>query len=146
MTSRLLAQVESLRTFIVIFATGEEPIEGLKRFARENQVAGAQLTGVGAFQRVTIGFFDWQRKDYLRRTYDEQMEVLTLAGNIATKEDAPEIHAHVALAKADGTAHGGHLLEANVRPTLEVIVTETPAYLRRRFDSGTGLYLLQPPL
>jgi predicted DNA-binding protein with PD1-like motif len=52
------------------------------------------------------------------------------------------VHAHVVLGKADATAHGGHLVEGHVRPTLEIIVTETPRHLRRRFDPHSKLALI----
>ena len=142
MTSRLLNDASGLRTFAVVFSTGDEAVSGLKRFADENRVSGAQVTALGAFSKVTVAFFDWQQKDYRRIQFDEQMEVLSLTGNIGVKEGAPALHAHVALGRADGTAHGGHLIEASVRPTLEVIVTETPAHLHRRFDPETGLHLI----
>lgn len=146
MKNKLLNESDGLRTFAVVFATGDEPVQGLIRFAGEHGIRSAQLTAIGAFERVTVGYFDWQDKDYRRIQFDEQMEVLTLSGNLATKDDAPALHAHVALGRADGTAHGGHLLEATVRPTLEVIVTETPAHLGRRFDRETGLHLIDPDL
>ena len=142
MTSRLLSEAGRLRTFAVVFSTGDEAVAGLRKFARENGIRGAQVTALGAFSSVTVGFFDWQRKDYRRIDFDEQMEVLSLTGNIGVKEDDPALHAHVALGRADGTAHGGHLIAAVVRPTLEVIVTETPAHLQRRFDPETGLHLI----
>jgi predicted DNA-binding protein with PD1-like motif len=74
---------------------------------------------------------------------EEQVEVLSLTGDISLAPDAtPQLHVHVVLGKHDGTAHGGHLLEAEVRPTLEVVVTETPANLRRRQDPESGLALI----
>ncbi len=90
-----------------------------------------------------LGYFDWQRKEYRRIPIDEQVEVLNLTGNIALEGGEPKLHSHIVLGKADGTAHGGHLLEAHVRPTLEVIVTESPRHLERRSDPETGLALLR---
>jgi predicted DNA-binding protein with PD1-like motif len=43
---------------------------------------------------------------------------------------------------ADGTTRGGHLLEGYARPTLELILTESPAQLRRRFNPAAGLALI----
>jgi uncharacterized protein len=68
--------------------------------------------------------------------------VLSLVGDIALKDDGPQVHAHVVLGKADGTAHGGHVLEAHVWPTLEVVLTESPKHLHRKFDPETGLALI----
>jgi predicted DNA-binding protein with PD1-like motif len=142
MTTRLLYEHAGLRTFAVIFDTSDDPLEGLARFAREHGVRGAQLTAIGAFQRVTLGYFDWTRKDYRRIAFDEQLEVLALTGNVAVKDGEPALHIHVVLGRGDGTAHGGHLLEASVRPTLEVVVVETPGHLQRRADRVTGLALI----
>ena len=142
MKSKLLNEHGGIRTFAVVFATGDEPVEGLTRFAREQQITGAQLTAIGAFSAATVAFFDWQRKEYQPIVLDEQVEVLALTGNLGEKDGKPALHAHVVLGRADGTARGGHLLDARVRPTLEVVVTETPQHLRRRFDPETGLALI----
>ena len=142
MHSKLLFSDGGLRTFAVVFSTGDDPVAGLKTFAGEHRIIGAQLTAIGAFSRATVGYFDWERKDYLRIAVDEQVEVLVLTGNLGTKDDKPALHAHVVLGRRDGAAQGGHLLEATVQPTLEVMVIETPQHLRRRFDAATGLPLL----
>jgi predicted DNA-binding protein with PD1-like motif len=89
-----------------------------------------------------LGYFDWQRKDYRRIAIEEQVEVLNLTGNVALADGKPKLHPHIVVGKADGSAHGGHLLEGHVRPTLEVVVTESPAHLQRRSDPETGLPLL----
>jgi predicted DNA-binding protein with PD1-like motif len=140
--TKLLDQSGRLRTFAVVFRTGDDPLKGLEQFARDHGVTGAQFTGIGALSRVVIGYFDWQRKDYERVIIDEQVEVLTLAGNIGRKSGEAALHAHIVLGRRDGSACGGHLLEAAVRPTLEVIVLETPQHLSRRFDETTGLALI----
>jgi predicted DNA-binding protein with PD1-like motif len=140
--SKLLFSDGGLRTFAVVFSTGDDPVAGLKTFAAEHRIIGAQLTAIGAFSRATVGYFDWQRKDYLRIAVDEQVEVLALTGNLGTKDDEPALHAHVVLGRRDGAAQGGHLLEATVQPTLEVMVVETPQHLTRRFDAATGLPLI----
>ena len=142
MKSKLLNEHGGLRTFAVVFDSGDEAVEGLKRFARENQIRGAQLTAIGAFSGVTVGYFDWQKKDYKRIALPEQVEVLTLAGNIGTKDDGVALHAHIVLGRSDGSACGGHLLEGRVRPTLEVVVIETPRHLQRRVNPETGLALI----
>ena len=69
--------------------------------------------------------------------------MLSLVGDVAIEGLAPKVHAHVVVGKRDGTAHGGHLLEARVRPTLEVILIQSPGYLRRRFDDRSKLALIE---
>jgi hypothetical protein len=90
-----------------------------------------------------LGYFDWERKTYKRIPVEEQVEVVSLLGDFALQENAPKLHAHVVLGKSDGSALGGHLLEAEVRPTLEVIVIDSPSYLRRVVDPESGLALIR---
>lgn len=142
MKNKLLNEHGGLRTFAVVFDTGDEAVAGLEQFAREHGIRGAQLTAIGAFMEVTVGYFDWQQKDYRRIRFADQLEVLTLAGNIGMKGDGVALHAHVVLGRSDGTACGGHLLEGRVRPTLEVIVMETARHLQRRTNPDTGLALI----
>jgi hypothetical protein len=131
------------RTFALVFETGDRVIEGLEAFAVKANLWGAHFTGIGAFQQVTLGYFDWETKSYKKIPVDRQVEVLTLAGDVALWEGRPKVHAHVVIGSSDGTAQGGHLLEAQVRPTLELIITETPVHLRREMDKETGLPLIR---
>jgi predicted DNA-binding protein with PD1-like motif len=131
------------RSFAVVLDTGDEVTSCLLAFAKEQGLSAAEFTGLGAFSDAVLGYFDWQKKDYARIRIEEQVEVLNLTGNIALADGTPKLHPHIVLGKADGTAHGGHLLEGHVRPTLEVIVTESPVHLRRKSDPETGLALIE---
>ena len=132
------------RVIAVVFDTGEEPVAALTAFARDHGFHAASFSAIGAFQDATLGYFDWEKKDYERIEVREQVEVLALTGDIALQEGKPRIHAHVVLGRRDGSAHGGHLLQAKVRPTLELVLTESPTYLRRQFDPASGLALIRP--
>jgi predicted DNA-binding protein with PD1-like motif len=136
-------QADGARTIALVFDTGDEPMEGLLDFARRERLSAGHFTAIGAFAEVTLGYFDWSRKDYVRIAVREQVEVLSLVGDIALEGTDPRVHAHVVVGKRDGTAHGGHLLEARVRPTLEVILGEPPGHLRRRFDPASNLALIE---
>ncbi|HEY2376029.1 MAG TPA: PPC domain-containing DNA-binding protein [Gemmatimonadaceae bacterium] len=130
------------RTFALVFDTGDEPMTSLSIFANQLGLAASHFTGIGAFSGVVLGYFDWKRKEYDRIPIDEQVEVLSLVGDISLAEGKPTVHAHVVVGKADGTAHGGHLLEAHVRPTLEIVLVESPVHLRRAYDSESGIPLI----
>jgi uncharacterized protein len=131
------------KTFALVFDTGEEVVAGLLQFARDQKLSGAHLTAIGAFERVTLGFFDVARKDYKKIAIQEQVELMSLVGNIAHDDKGvPKLHAHVVVGKSDGSAHGGHLLDAYVRPTLEVVVVEASQHLRRTLRGEFGLALL----
>jgi predicted DNA-binding protein with PD1-like motif len=142
MKSKLL-QDGPEKTFALVFDAGEEVVAGLLQFAKDHKLSGAHLTAIGAFERVTLGFFDVAKKDYKKIAIQEQVELMSLIGNIARDEKAdPKLHAHVVVGKSDGTAHGGHLLDAYVRPTLEVVVVEASQHLRRTMRGEFGLALL----
>ncbi|HXE52962.1 MAG TPA: PPC domain-containing DNA-binding protein [Tepidisphaeraceae bacterium] len=143
MKSKRLGTDSDRKTFALIFDQGDEVMEKLKTFVNENHVTAASFTAIGAFSAATLAWFDWQTKDYKKIPIDEQVEVLMLAGDVSLKPDGqPQVHAHVVIGKADGSAHGGHLFEAKVRPTLELILTESPSHLRRKHDPRSGLALI----
>ncbi len=131
------------KTFALVLDTGDEFMSELTSFAKDKDLDASSLTALGAFSDATLGYFDMERKEYEKIPVEEQVEVLSLIGTIAPKDDGePQVHAHVVLGKADGTTRGGHLLEAHVRPTLEVVLTESPEHLQRRTDEETGLPLI----
>jgi predicted DNA-binding protein with PD1-like motif len=129
-------------TYVLVCDKGDEVMEALAGFASELELSAAHFTAIGAFSDVTLGFFDPERKDYSRITIDEQVEALSLVGDITRENAKPRVHAHVVIGKRDGTAHGGHLLSARVWPTLEVVLVESPSHLRRKVDQETGLPLI----
>jgi uncharacterized protein len=133
------------RTYALIFDTGDEITSTLKQFAREHQLGGSSFKAIGALSDARVGWFNWETKKYeTAAEFREQVEVLSLIGDIALHDGNPEVHAHMVVGKRDGTAHGGHLLEAHVRPTLEVILTESPDKLRKEHDPDSGLALIRP--
>lgn len=129
-------------TFALVFEKGDEVMTELTAFARSRQLASAHFTAIGALSDVTLGYFDRQKKTYTKIPIREQVEVLSLVGDIALEEGKPKPHAHVVVGKPDGSAHGGHLIAGHVWPILELVLTASPAYLRRKSDPETGLALL----
>lgn len=142
MKSKLLDDAGE-KTFVLVFETGDQVAAGLTEFAKAEQLGAAHFTAIGAFQELTLGYFDWESKQYQKIPLREQVEVLSLAGNLALSDGSPKLHAHVVVGKRDGTAHGGHLIEAIVRPTLEVVLIESPKHLERRHDPKSGLALIR---
>jgi predicted DNA-binding protein with PD1-like motif len=138
MKSRVIHEGQGQRTYVVVLDSGEEAIDCLQSFAEAECLSAAQLTAIGAFESAVVGFLDWRLKDYERYPVAEQTEVLSLLGDIAVDQAGkPKLHVHAVLARRNAVTLGGHLLEGRVRPTLEVIITESPAHLQR-------LYTLRP--
>lgn len=142
MKSKLLNWETGPRTFALIFDQDDEMIMELQEFAKQQQLTGSHFTAIGAFSQVTLGYFRRENMEYKNIPVNEQVEVLSLVGNIAMKGNDCKIHAHVVLGRQNGSTLGGHIQNATVWPTLEVILTEEPAYLKRTIDDTTGLALI----
>jgi predicted DNA-binding protein with PD1-like motif len=133
-----------IKTYLLVFHTGQEVMKGLLAFASKHKLTAGHLTGIGAISGAVIGYFDPEKKAYLRNHEKGQAEVLSLTGNLALDDDEPFFHVHVALGRRDGSARGGHLFEATVRPTVELILTTYQMRVQRKIDPETGLPLLDP--
>jgi uncharacterized protein len=129
-------------THAVVLDSGDEAVSVLGKFAQEQRIEAASLSAIGAFERAVVGYFDWAKKDYKRIPVEEQVEVLSLLGDVAVSDGKPTLHIHAVLGRSDGSVVGGHLLEGHVRPTLEVVFVEPPAHLKKRKDPETGLALI----
>lgn len=132
------------KTYAVVFETGEELASGLKEFAQAQELTSSSFKAIGAFSSVRLAWFDWEKKEYRPSVvFNEQVELVSLIGDVALKDGEPQVHAHVVVARADGSAYGGHLLEAYVRPTCEVILTESAPNLHKEIDPESGLALIK---
>jgi predicted DNA-binding protein with PD1-like motif len=144
MKSKVVSGSTDSRTTIVVLDSGEEAFSALTRFANDVGISGASLTAIGAFENAIVGWFDFATKSYKKIKVDEQCEVLSAIGDVAIGDDGKaSLHVHVVLGLADGTTRGGHLLEGKVRPTLEVVLEEASAGLRRRKRPELGIALIE---
>jgi uncharacterized protein len=132
------------KTFVLVFETNDELMGILHAFASEQRLASASFKVIGALSSVRLGWLNWDTKQYEPSvSLDEQVELVSLIGDIAMKDGEPQVHAHAVVGKRDGTAHGGHLLQARVRPTCEVVLTESPAHLKKEFEPTAGIALIK---
>lgn len=143
MKSKLVAANAGERTYVLVLNVGEDAFQTITRFANEEGVSAASLTALGAFSNATVGWFDLAEKTYRKIPVNEQCEVLSAIGDIAIDDKGkPSLHAHVVLGLSDGSTRGGHLLEGQVQPTLEVTLVEVPVHLRRKQRPELGLALI----
>ena len=143
MKTRVVSDQPGEQVRVVILDSGEEAFATLTRFANQTGISAASLSAIGAFERATVGWFDFASKSYRKIEVNEQCEVLSAIGDIAVGDDGKaSLHIHIVLGLSDGSTHGGHLLTGMVRPTLEVVVTEVPAKLRRKKRADLGIALI----
>ena len=144
MQSRLVSRPGETRIWFAVLETSEEVKQQLLALVEQEKISAASFVALGAFEKATIAYFDWEKKNYQPIPVTQQVEVITLIGDVVPDEkNKPALHAHTILGLPDGTTRGGHLMEGHVRPTLEVTVTETPAHLVRRKQPGLGVALIE---
>ena len=146
MQVQLLNPGEPTKQYAVIFYQGDEAFSGLLEFAEKYHVTSAHFTAIGALNGATLGWFDPQRKMYKKIRINGQHEVIGMSGDIALYEGKPVVHTHMIVGNPDGTTEGGHVLDAHVSPTLEVMVTVDPVTTQKRFDPATDLTLIDPAM
>jgi predicted DNA-binding protein with PD1-like motif len=135
---------ENPKTYVLILETGEEIASSLKQFAQEQRLLGSSFKAIGALSSAKLGWFNWETRKYQTAcALEEQVELVSLIGDIAEKDGQPQVHAHLVVARSDGSAFGGHLLEARVRPTCEIVLTESPQHLQKRMDPESGIPLIR---
>ena len=135
MQYELLAESPN-KTYVLIFDIGDEVVSTLTQFAKDQSLAGSRVEAIGAFSDLTVAWFSWEKKQYMPIPIQEQVEVVSFLGNVALFNGQPVLHLHVVVAKSDGSAYGGHLVSGHARPTLEMVITESPKHLQRAFNNN----------
>jgi predicted DNA-binding protein with PD1-like motif len=140
---KLSQEASGLRTWAVVLEPGDELMNALLQVASDEGITGADFTAIGACRRITLAWWDWEAKQYREQELDEQVELASLVGNIAaTADGGTKVHMHGVVARSDLSARAGHVMAAECRPTIEVVLEEVPAHLRRIHDAATGLALI----
>jgi len=144
MQVKLVKDTPEEKVYAVIFLKGDELLSGLTDFCIKYGVTDAHFTGIGAVSSATVGWLDLSKKLYHRIDMNQQVEVLSMIGDVATFNGKPVVHAHMVFGRSDGTTVGGHLWEAHVNPTVEVFVTANTTPLKKRPDEPSGMKLIDP--
>lgn len=104
-------------THVVIFDPGEEFLEGMSQVARDESIDVAGFTAIGGFSETVLGFYNEEKKSFDPIPFEaDQVEVLSLMGEITRENGEPHVHGHVVVGLRDGRAFGGHLLKGVVEP------------------------------
>ncbi|MGH7218380.1 MAG: PPC domain-containing DNA-binding protein [Candidatus Microsaccharimonas sp.] len=127
---------------LIVIKKGEELIETLNAYAIEHSLQGGWVTIIGGAARVTLGFFNSKNRDYTWQTFEEQLEITGLYGNLAYVDGKPFWHIHGMFSREDFSVIGGHVKECTIGLTGEVHLVHHDVQLTRVFDDETGLKLL----
>lgn len=146
MRYRLLDPTPGHRVLAVAMEVGDHAVAKLLDLATELDLKTCTIAGLGGFHGAKLAFFDVDNGTFVENDFDEQFEVAAFVGNLTREEgdDAQHLHAHVVLGRSDASTVGGHLVEATVRPTLELMIHESPGTIPRGTDPKTGWVVMKP--
>lgn len=134
---------KAVHEFLLVFDKGEDLQPSLLAFARENGIVAASFYAIGALREATIAYWNAFTLAYEEVPVNEQVEVVSMTGNLAPSTEGTKMHAHVVLGKRSGEAVAGHFVRGIAFPTLEVFLTERDVAIERKRDPATGLWLLE---
>jgi predicted DNA-binding protein with PD1-like motif len=145
MKYQLLSDSKDIKEYVLIFAKGDEVLSGISDFAVQHHITAARFTAIGALKRATTGWFDLSHKSYKLNEINQQVELISLIGDIALYNGKPAVHAHYSVGFPDGSVQGGHLIEAVTFPTVELFMTVFTQPLQKELDKETDLKLINIP-
>jgi uncharacterized protein len=128
--------------FIIRIDKDEEIIETLKFFCRENKIALGMVSGIGAAEKITLGYFKTDTLEYVAHEFAGSHEITSLSGNITQKDGEVYLHLHANIANIENQTFGGHLSAATISATFEVVVEKIDGTAGRKFNDEIGLNLL----
>jgi predicted DNA-binding protein with PD1-like motif len=139
-----MMQTKKIRDgYVVRLDKGEELVDSLLKFARQEKITAGTISGIGAVTNVTLGYFDREKREYLQKRFEEVYELVSLQGSVATIDDEPALHLHLIISDRDYSPRAGHLLSAEVAVTGEIFVRSYGEPLWRKKDPEFGLNLLK---
>jgi predicted DNA-binding protein with PD1-like motif len=97
---------------------------------------------IGAVSSVELAHYDLEQKHYSSKQFNEPLELLSLLGNVASKADEKIIHGHIIVGTEDMKLFGGHLVEATIGVTCEIIFNEFQEPITKKEDQEIGLNLM----
>src|SRR6056297_2021507 len=129
--------------YIIRIGKGEEIVETLQKFCQKNSIKAGTIMGIGAAEKIEIGHFVAQTKEYHSRVFEGDLEIAPLFGNVSTKDGKAYLHMHINFSDAELKAYSGHLNSALVSATFECIIEEFDTEIERRFSEEIGLNLFK---
>ncbi len=132
-------------SYMIRLEKGEDILDSLRRFAGTKRIRAAVFEGIGSLNKAKLGHYDFVTKEYKFEIFQDDLEILTLSGNISTMNRTPLPHAHVTLGRRDFSVIGGHLDEGSAANMVEIALRQLPGRLVKAKDEKIGLNVLQLP-
>ncbi len=138
----VLREFKASRIYQGSLDKGADLVEGLSAVIKQQHIEAGMISGIGAVSEARLTYFNVQTKSYEEKHFKENMEIVSLTGNISFKENTIFPHLHAVLSNKDYAAFGGHLLPKTLVYAVEfqIISFEGKSFVRG-FDEETGLFL-----
>ena len=131
------------KKYVLRFDKGEELVEGLIKFCEGEKIEAGWFFGIGAVSEIIISHYDVDTKKYSDKEYKEKLEIVSLLGNIAKKDNETIIHAHGSFSNPEMQVSAGHVKKLIVGPTCEIVLEKFDGKLEREYSDETGLNLMK---
>ena len=137
-----IAQKEN-NFYTLNFEKGDNVMSGLAEFLNKENIKAGHISGLGAASEVEIAYYNIETKEYERKVFNEEVEVLNLNGNIGvTENDELVVHIHGTFGRRDFSVFGGHVFEVKISGAGEIHIATFSGQIKRAYDEGTGLTLM----
>ena len=120
---------------------GEYVNKSLLKIANNNNITFGWINGIGAICDPEVGYFDVQKKEYVKKTIEGEYELVSLLGNITYKEGELFVHSHIIFTDTDFRAYGGHLFDCKIAAAGEFIIFNGEERIERLYSNDIGLHL-----
>ncbi|UUX34687.1 PPC domain-containing DNA-binding protein [Fundicoccus culcitae] len=127
------------KQILVRLDKGDRIMENLLDIAKKESIHTASVTGLGAADIVNIAFFETDTKDYRQQQFNEPFEILNLTGFLTHKDNEPHAHLHITLGREDFSVIGGHLMEAQINITCEIVLNIIDIPIDRQHNEEIGI-------
>ncbi|MFA5991291.1 MAG: PPC domain-containing DNA-binding protein [Candidatus Doudnabacteria bacterium] len=134
--------LQDQRRYILRFDQGEDIIAGTNQFLKDQQISACSISGIGSCSSIELGYYNSHLKEYRRKPFYEELEILSLIGNGALKDGEPFVHAHGIFSQTDFTVMGGHVFKAVVSATAEIFIIKLEGEIKRELNADFNLNLL----
>ena len=124
----------------VSLQTGDLINESIRKIGVEENISNAWINGIGAIGNVAVGYMDVENKKYQKRNFDKHYELLSLIGNITYKDGVPFVHTHVTFSDTEYNVFGGHLFDAKITATGEIVLLLADSKIDRLYNENIGIH------
>ncbi len=129
------------KTIVARIDRGEEVLAQLKNIALKEEIKLASVRALGATDDFTVGVFKVDEKKYYANHFTGDFEIVSLTGTISTMNGEYYAHLHMSAGDEQGRVFGGHLNEAIISATCEMVIEVIDGQVDRLRDESVGLNL-----